>query len=119
MILRIPFRSEVKPALLHPILEVAFGDVIGISKQRTIWRNKLHRGFLNTDPVSSDLERKRPDMRQLPAAPSAERTAFRDVVLNDQRTAAMHVIEQPLLIGTQIRPYVISANTGDDGVECP
>src|SRR6476660_3205983 len=65
LILRIPFGSEVEPALLHPVIEVVFGDAVRVAEQCMIRLNKLYRGVLNGHSLSSNLQWKRSYMRQL------------------------------------------------------
>ena len=86
-------------------------------EQWIIRRQKLHRRFLDAHTAAPDLQGIGTEVCQLAGLASTEGTALAHVVLDDERSAVVHVFEKPVLISAKICADVISTHAGHDGVE--
>ena len=113
----VPFRCEIQAALLNPAFEIARGNFVGLVQQRAGGIQELHRRFFHRDALGAGGEGIGADIRQQAGLAAKWIAAVGDVVLHHQRSAVLHVIQQPALIGAQIRAHVVGAHASDDGVE--
>src|SRR5438105_8089566 len=51
----VPLRHEVDTALLHPAIEIARGDLIGIMEDGIVWRQDLHWLGFHADSFAAQL----------------------------------------------------------------
>src|SRR3984957_17539203 len=103
----IPLVHEVQPALLHPTVEIARRDRIGIMKHLILRRQNLHRSLLHRNSRSAQFGRVRREV-------SAIKIAHAGVVLHDKRSACGNEIEQLLIIRHNIFLRIVRRNSEND-----
>ena len=106
----VPLVHEVQAALLHPAIEVAVGDRVGIMKHRVLRIENRYRRLLNGYALAAQLHRIR-------GVVAVVEVAGRGVVLHDQRAAVAGVVQKPLIILLHIVARIVGANAQHDGPE--
>src|SRR4029079_16289312 len=104
---RILLAEEVQPPLLSPVFPGRGPNPVRKREDRVRGHEDLHGRSLIGDASTADARRIWPVLRLV---------ALRLVVLHDDRAARARVIEQPAVVGAQIRAPLVRAHAGDDDV---